>query len=399
MAMREERRGAAAGRGVFLTLSLLTLLPLAGSVLLGQGRAESSQEDSLYRYLSVFTEVFGLVRDAYVEETSVDALMRGALDGVTDALDPFATFVPAEATADFAAARAVGAGHSGLIVAKRQGVVFVVSVLPGSPAADAELESGDLISELQGLSTREMPLWRVEVVLAGDPGTEVRMEIFRRGERMERAFTLAEFPAPRPAIEHAEAPLLRVPRIGPETRDEVAALLRELKAQGAAGLVIDLRGVAGGDPEAAYRLASLYATGELGRLTAGGETVRRFDGSGTPLWSDPVVVLVDGGTADAAEVLAAVLSESAGAELVGMTTFGHAGRRSVVTLSDGSQLVVTSGAYTGPDGKPMHDGLEPDLEVQPGDRSFAEKDLTLDEIILRRGIERLRQLQRRPFAA
>jgi carboxyl-terminal processing protease len=174
----------------------------------------------------------------------------------------------------------------------------------------------------------------------------------------------------------------------PETAAGVRDLLAGAAEAGHERLVLDLRGVAGGDPEVAYRIAELFAGGELGALTAKGKSLASFRGEAEPLWSGPLVVLVTRGTLGPAELLAEVLRQAAGAELVG--------RQDWADLPSGGRLYFTDAFYAGPDGTPLAEGLEPDLRV---DRtSFDQRERPLDELILDRGVERVRELPAEPAA-
>jgi carboxyl-terminal processing protease len=379
-------------RTVFLAISLVVVLPIAATTLLGQSeQSDAAGGDSLYRYLSVFTEVLGLVRHAYVDPVDTDALMAGALDGAPDALDPFSTFIPAAAVDDFESVKALGPRHSGLVLARESGALFALSVLEGSPAAEAGLQTGDLFAQLNGRSTRQMPLWRAEEILAGEPGTGVDVEYFRRGERATATIELAAFELPAPRLDERQGmSILRIPSLEAADAERIAGLLRTLPTDTGSGLLVDLRGVAGGDPEVGYSIARLFAAGELGHLRGSNGAGPAFAGA-EPIWQGPLVVLVDRFTEGGAEILSQVLRQKAGADLVGQTTFGHAGRLAEIPLSNGSRLMLTTDLYTGPDGKSLGEGLEPDEVVDGSTRTFAEKDLSLEALTLRRGMERLRE--------
>lgn len=378
-------------RMAFFLCSAAVVLCLLSGTLLGTVGAQESEEDSLYKHLSVFTEVLSLVRQAYVDSPDLDALMAGALDGTTDALDPFSQYVPADEVEAYERARQVGVRYSGLTLLMERGVAYVVAVDPGSPAEAADLQPGDLVTEVDGRTTRVMPLWEVEEALAGEPGTEVTLELLRRGDPVIATFTLAAFEPPSPSLDAVDGvPVLRVPGFLPETREQVRELLATVAEADHDRLLLDLRGVAGGDPEAAYAVAELFADGPLGALTAQGEELASFRGESEPLWSGELVVLVTRGTLGAAEVLAEVLRQRTGAELVGEQTFGWAGRQDWAELPSGGRLYFTEAFYTAPDGEPLNDGLGPDLRVNRA--SFAERDRPLSELILERGLERLEEL-------
>ena len=385
-------RRSSRSRIVFFVLSLLVVSSLAG----GRWFAEAArdEDDSLYKYLSTFTEVLSLIRQAYVDDTDLDGLMAGALDGTTDALDPFSLYVPADRVEGFLTARERGSRLSGLTLLKERGIAFVVAVEAGSPAAEAGIEPGDLVAEIDGRSTRVMPLWEVQQLLAGEPGRKLDLDLIRRGEEVSATFALAPYDSPLASWQPVgpqgdRVAELRITRFEQDTAQRVAAALAAAREAGLARLLVDLRDVAGGDAPAAYEVAGLFTSGQLGRLVQRGETLETFEGGERPAWDGRIVVLVNRGTLGAAEVLASVLRQRADAELVGETTFGHAGRQQEARLSSG-RLFFTGAFYTGPDGAPLDEGLEPDESVDLASRGYEEREVPLSELIHRRGLERLR---------
>jgi carboxyl-terminal processing protease len=403
---------------------------------------EEDSFDTYLKYLKVFSEVLGLIRDTYVDEPNTDALMAGALEGVTDAMDPFSVYVPAPAVSGYVKALTTGKSLSGLALLKERGATVVMAVEKGSPADAAGLKVGDLVAKLDGSSTRTTPLWEMQEALAGAPGTKVTVEVIRLGAPVQASFDLKPFTPPAVSVrevgeegeganpaapskngtggkagsngadgknrengeqrqngehrehrEHREtATVLRIPSFSAETADQVRA---ELGARGRAGtratnkLLIDLRGVSSGDPEQAYQVAKLFAGGELGAMMRRKQELRGFESTDTPLWQGRLVVLVDHGTAGPAEVFASVLRQRVGAELVGERTLGYAGHRATADLSTGSRLFFTDAFYTGPDKKPINEALKPDLLVSERNRTFLEKDVPMSELILRRGVHHL----------
>jgi carboxyl-terminal processing protease len=377
-------------RTLFLLASLAVLLPIATGVLWSAAASarDDDGEDSLYKYLAIFSEVFGLVRSSYVDAPDAERLMGGALDGVADALDPFSSLVPAADVDHYRRTLEIGTSRSGLRIAKDRGVAFVAAVEAGSPAATAGLQRGDLVAELGGLETRAAPLWRLESRLAAEPGTAVPLRLLREGESVEATITLAEFASSPPAVDEVKgARRLHLTRLDAATPGRVREILAGLA--GTDRLLVDLRGVAGGDAEAAYAVGALFTTGALGRLESRGELEREFRTEEPALWRGRLVVLVDGGTLGAAEILAAVLHDGAGAELVGQRSFGWAGERSWVELANGARLHLTTAFYTGPTGESLSGGLAPDLLVDDLSRRVDEAERSIDDLILDRGIERL----------
>lgn len=384
-------------RFLFFILSTALVLPLlAGSLFGAAADEDEAGADSLYKYLAVFTDTLGLVNRAYVEETDVDTLMAAALDGVTDALDPMAVYVPADSVEAYLAARDVGPSHSGLVLLRDRGMIYVLSVLPDSPAEEAGIERGDLVAEVQGRSTRTLPMWEIQQLLAGAPGTEVEIHLVRFAETIDATLTLRPFELSGTGVEeHDGVPVLKIPAIAAET----VALVRELVSglEERDELIVDLRGAADGDVGAAYEIAGLFTSGDLGTLAGRGEAIETFRTEGEPLWTGRLLVLTDRATLGAAEVLAAVLRQKAGAELVGSRTFGHAGRESMVELSTGAVLLLSDAFYTGPDLEPIDEPLEPDVRVSDRSRTFSElghdgEDLDeLPDVTLEEALEHLKE--------
>jgi carboxyl-terminal processing protease len=379
-------------RLLFFLLSAVLVFPLLAATLVRA--ADKSQakpdDDSLYKYLAVFSETLGLVRQAYVDEPEMSTLMSAALDGTTDALDPFSLYVPASALSSYSQASAVGRRYSGLTLLKERGIAYVVAVEKGSPGADAKVKPGDIVAKVNGQSTRLMPLWQMQEALAEKPGSKLTIELIRLGEPVQVAVDLKPFDPPPVSLEEVDGlPMLHVPTFDKQTaaavRDALAKNADKVKDK----LLIDLRGVSSGDPEVAYATARLFTSGELGGLKRRAEELQSFRADDKPVWQGKTVILVDRGTLGAAELFATVLRQKQKAELVGERTFGHAGRQGSAELSSGGRLLFTEAFYTGPDKKPLNESLKPDLLVDERSRTYLEKDTPIDELILRHGVRRL----------
>ncbi len=371
----------------FLVVSLACLLPfLAGAL----SRGAESGEDSLYRMLSVFSEVLSLVQRVYVDEVPAAGLVAGALDGAADALDPLATFVPPGAIEPYAAVRAIGAGRSGVLLAKDRGVAFVAAVAEDGPGAAIGLEAGEVIARVDGTATRGMPLWRLQQLFAGEPGTRLALEVLSEGQSEEVTLELTDYRLPLPHLEERpEAAVLHLTRFDELALAEVRRLLGGLGRAGRDRLLLDLRGVVSGPAASGYEAAGLFVGGALGHLAGREGSIESFTAAAAPVWRGRVVALVDRSTQGAAEIVAAALHGIAAVPLVGEPTFGHAGRERLVELPSGGALLLTDAFFTGPDGKPLAERLVPDVFVREGSRRFGEEDVPLAELILRRGIERL----------
>lgn len=388
---RSPDRTSGRSRLIFFVVSLLVVTSLVGGPWLADA-VTGEGDDSLFKYLATFTEVLGLVRQAYVDPAELDALMVGALDGTTEALDPFSLYIPAGEVEPFLAARRTGNRLSGVTLLKERGIAYVVAVDAGSPADQAGLRPGDVVAQIDGESTRLQPLWEIQEALAGVPGSRVEMELLRLGEEVQVSFELTGYDSPLASLEAVErggvaAGVLHIQRFEPATVGRVEALLAQAREAGYDRLLVDLRSTAGGEAEAAYGVAGLLVGGELGRLVKRDQTLETFRGGDEAAWSGRLVVLVNRGTLSAAEVLAKVLRQRLDAELVGEETFGYAGRQDLAELSNGGRLLYTDAFYTGPDGEPLNAALEPDTQVDFFTRTYEERDLPAHELIYRRGLD------------
>jgi carboxyl-terminal processing protease len=377
----------------FLALSLVVLLPLVGGVLWSAGETGDKEPDpdSLYRYLAIFSETLNLVRQAYVEPTDMSTLLAGAMEGSTDALDPFSIYLPPAVPSAEESALVPGVRHAGLVILKDRGVAYVAGVEQGSAAATADVQGGDILSRIGGRPTRQMPVWEINRQFLPADGRELDLEVVRHGETKSLKLKLADSTPPAPTLTPVEGfPMLQIPRLDGAAVEATRFLLAQAKTAGAAKLIVDLRGLAGGEPAAAYGLAGLFAEGELGSLREKEKVSQSFTGSSAAGFHPELVVLVDGYSAGAAEIFAAVLQQKAGAKLVGVPTFGWAGERSRIELEGGARLYLTTAFYSGPDGKPLSQRLTPDLLVDDLARRFEERERPLSELILERAIRYLK---------
>jgi carboxyl-terminal processing protease len=245
-----------------------------------------------------------------------------------------------------------------------------------------------------------MPLWEAQSILAGPVGTEIKMQVIRLAQKSQLSFALGEVPPL--AVELSESRglgVLRIASLDSETVKNVGVSLETLN-QGSedlaaiddrSRLVIDLRGVAGGSPAAAYGVAELFTEGELGVLINRAEVLEVFAAQGATKWSGRLAVLVDHGTLGAAELLATILKQNMDAILVGEPTFGHTGRESLVPLSNGGGLQITDAFYTGPDREPISSSLTPDRRVSSrlllGGRAAEDGDGVVTDPILEKALE------------
>src|SRR5689334_46875 len=172
---------------VFLAVSVALLLLLLGGALFGQA---VQNKNNSFRYYSIFTEVFDLVRNNYVEQVPADQLMDGAFSGVTDAIDEFSYYVPPAQMAAYKNFSDVEDNGVGLIVTKRFGYAYVIAAVPGSPAAKSGIERGDFIEKIDNQPTQKMAVWQVRNLLRATK--PVHLQVLRGGQTKRDEFTLQQ---------------------------------------------------------------------------------------------------------------------------------------------------------------------------------------------------------------
>src|SRR5204863_1219569 len=171
---------------VFLSLSVALLITLLSGALFGQ----ATQKNNVFRYLSIFTEVFDLVRNNYVEQVSSDQLMDGAFAGVTDAIDEFSYYVPPAQMQAYRGFSDIEDNGVGLIVTKRFGYGFVIAPVAGSPAAKAGIERGDFIEKIDGQPTPKMAVWQIRNALHSSK--PIHLQVLRGGQTQRDECTIQQ---------------------------------------------------------------------------------------------------------------------------------------------------------------------------------------------------------------
>lgn len=305
----------------FASLALLGTLFVVLPGLGADDRKEKGGKDSVYRPLSLFTEVLSIVRGNYVEKVDVAPLMQGAFAGMTEAMDPFSEYVPPEKMVAFEAARAARekADHveSGLVLARRAGYPLVVTAVPGSPAASAGIRSDDLLEKVGGVSGRSLALWEVEAALSGKAGGKATVLVVRESKPRRQTLEIVRtsWTPQLPSAERVSGELVvKLPAFGPGTADALARLLDPLDRT--KSLVLDLRGNAWGSFDEAARAEALFGpAGAIGELKGRKIATKSWKAeAGQRVHSGGLVLLVDSGTAGPAELFAAALRESAAKE-------------------------------------------------------------------------------------
>jgi carboxyl-terminal processing protease len=366
--------------------------PVIAFAIVGGYLGQARGKDDTYQHLRVFDDVVSHVMNNYVEEVNIQQAMRGALRGLSDALDPDSAFLTPELVRALEQNASPGPADIGVELT-RQYYLRVVSARDGSPAARAGLRTGDYIRAIDGRATREMSAYEGMRLLRGAAGSKVALLVIRNNATdphelsLVRERTTAAEITTRMANESTG--YIRVAEFTKDSPTRLTQAVGTLTKTGATRFVVDLRGTATGDIDngiAAARLFVPSGTLSIRQTKAQRETISAAANDGSI--GAPVILLVDQGTAAPAEIFAAALSGNARAELVGERTLGRAARQQLVKLPDGSGLLLSSMRYLTPANAGIHErGLTPDVQVRQPDVEFGAqppaKDETLDTALTR----------------
>ncbi|MGH9671983.1 MAG: S41 family peptidase [Bryobacteraceae bacterium] len=361
---------------VVTSSTCLLVLLLAGSFL-----SPSRAADDAYRQFAVYSEVLQKIKSEYVEEPDMKNVTLGALMGMLEAIDPYASYLSADQYKQYVKSNENRKGEVGLVLARRFGYLAIVDAIPGSAAAKAGLGTGDLLESVAGVATRDMPLAFAGVLLHGDPGTKVDISVLRvrRGAEPQK-MTLTREALPVPAVASqvlsGDIGYVAAPGLNPARIEDVARHARDLQGKGARRLVLDLRHNSIGKPEDGVALANLFL--DRGLITyIEGQRVPRQNFEADPSKVSirlPMVVITNRGTAGGAEVAAAALLDNKRAEVVGERTYGDAAVRRALTLEDGSAVILSVAKYYSPGGKSIQDNA-----VMPSVPMIESESVDLDE--------------------
>jgi carboxyl-terminal processing protease len=346
----------------------LVLLVFTGGV----QRGITAVEDT-YDKLKVFTEILSLVQSNYVEEVNSRDLIYGAVKGMLDTLDPHSAFMPPDAFREMQVETQGTFGGLGIEITVKDRMLTVVAPIDGTPAERAGIQPGDRIVKIEGQPTKDMTLMDAVRKLRGPKGSKVTISILREGSPEPM-----DIPLVRETIEvHSVRSkdlgdgiyYVRITSFQEKTSKDLEKALEQAQKAGDAALILDLRNDPGGLLNQAVAVSDMFLDkGQLivytqGRIKNQDLRFTADHSNGLPKW--PMVVLVNGGSASASEIVAGALQDWKRAVLIGTKTFGKGSVQTVIPLSDGSGLRLTTAKYFTPRGRSIHGiGITPDIVVE-----------------------------------
>jgi carboxyl-terminal processing protease len=354
---------------VLVLLAAILVSMFAGAVM----AKRLPSQGGIWEQLKVFTEAMSYVESNYVEEVEPEKAIHGAIRGMLRTLDPHSSFMPPDMYREMQVETEGRFGGLGIEITMRDDVLTVVSPIEGTPAFRAGIEPGDQIIKVDGESTKEMSLVDAVKKLRGPEGSSVTIAIFRQGFTEPKDFTLSRAVIQIKSVRWTKLQdnigYIKLRSFHKTTEEELEEALRDLGEQQIKALILDLRNNPGGLLEQAIAVANVFLDGgqlivyTKGRLP--NQNMKGFAKSEGFHVTYPVAVIINGGSASASEIVAGALQDSNRATVVGTKSFGKGSVQTIIPLSDGSGLRLTTAKYYTPKGAEIHGkGITPDIVVE-----------------------------------
>ena len=346
----------------------------------------SAIDSSTYKSLKTFSEVLDMVEKNYVEPVETDKLLQGAINGMIKSLDPHSSFMTAEMYKELEVETRGSFGGIGIEITLVKDVLTVVSPIEDTPAYNAGVKAGDQIIRIDGKSTKDITIMDAVKQLRGPKDTKVTITILREGmakpKEIEMTRSTIKIRSIKSKVYDEHIGYIRLASFQERTGDELKKALREIeaKAHPLKGIVLDMRNNPGGLLNQSVEVSDAFLKSGIIVSTRGrsknmeSKSVARDDGDEPTC---PMVVLVNEGTASAAEIVSGALQDNGRAVILGAQTFGKGSVQTVIPLEDGAALKLTTAKYYTPKGRSIQaEGITPDIvvkQIQPPEEKAEEK--------------------------
>ncbi|WP_275098821.1 S41 family peptidase [Sedimenticola hydrogenitrophicus] len=336
--------------------------------------AEEPKQPLPMQELRAFAEIFGRIKEHYVKPVDDKALLEYAIRGMLAGLDPHSSYLNKEEYADLQAGTSGEFGGLGIEVGLEDGFVKVISPIDDTPAQRAGVKAGDLIVRLDEKPVKGMSLEEAISLMRGKPGTEVVLTIAREGEENPLRITVVrdiiKVASVKGRLLEEGFAYIRLSHFQARTTDDMLKKLSQLKAEskeGIKGLVLDLRNNPGGILNGAVAISDAFLTEGIVVYTQGRDEASRLDFNAAPddvLDGAPIVVLVNGGSASASEIVAGALQDHRRAIILGSQTFGKGSVQTIIPVSKTAAVKLTTALYFTPSGRSIQgEGIKPDIAL------------------------------------
>lgn len=351
-------------------------LPFVGSVL--NANAQQPVNDAGAQ-LRIVESVLQHIQNDYVDDPNMEKVRVGALRGLANGLDPYSSFLTADQVKEYQASRSSTKTSIGAEFSQVSGFLYVISVIKGGPAEKAGLKSGDVIEYIDTKASRDVSLYDATQLVAGASGTTVGLRVLRAGEKPQTikvtrgAYTV---PKAESRMENGKIGVVKVFSLEEGEAADIKSQVASLQKQGAAKIILDLRGVAGGKLEEAVNVSNLFIKDGNLATVVGKENKPTKTFAADPaktIFDGEAAILTNLSTAGASEAIASAFLERKRGEVVGERTFGMGTEQQLFTLKSGDGLLLTVAKWASPSGTPFLGedkatmGIKPSIEVKRPD--------------------------------
>lgn len=374
---------------VLLISGVIAVYAVVGGMLSPWTRAQQPINDSTAQ-LRIFESVLQHIQNDYVDEPNLEKVRNGALRGLVGGLDPYSSYLTPEQVKEYSAAKSTNKVGVGAEFSQVSLYLYVVSVTKGSNAEKAGLKAGDVVEYIENRATRDISLYDAKAMISGDPGTTVNLRVLRAGEKPQvikvtRGVTKA--PPVEGRMEANKTGVVKVYSLENGEANNIKTQVQGLMKQGADKIVIDLRGVATGTLDEGVAAANLFIkNGDIAKVVGKDNAVKKTytaDPS-KAIFDGKLSVIIDLGTAGAAEAVAAAVLDRKRGEVVGERSFGAGTEQQLFMLRGGDGLLLTTSKWASPSGTPFlgeernSTGIKPSVEVK---RPETPEPIEVDELI------------------
>lgn len=357
-----------------LSLMAIICLLMGGLVFVsGKSRHVTAETSDVYENIEIFTEVLRQIEKNYVEPQDPQKLIYGAIKGMVQSLDPHSSFLTKEEHQELLIETKGSFTGVGIEITVRDNMLTVVSPIEGTPAYEAGIKAGDQIIGIDDKPTNDMTLMDAVKNIRGPKGTKVKLTVRREGAEKPLEFSITRDVIPLKSVRNylltPDIGYVRVSSFQSKTDKDLASALEKMEnGRDLKGLILDVRNNPGGLLTQAIRVSDLFLDSGLIVSTKGRNESQDME---VPAQKNekprnyPIIVLVNGGSASAAEIVAGALQDNKRALVLGTKTFGKGSVQTILPLSDGSGLRLTTAKYYTPSGKSIQlSGITPDIKVE-----------------------------------